>query len=84
MSLLVIGETARKDLQGLKDEAYRQGLKDAAKVAKAHAGSAERSRLALKHDLGPAVLAEIRSEERGETIAAHMIAKAILALIPKP
>lgn len=56
-----------------------EGLKRAGEIALAHRGAAERSRRAKKMKVDPAAWPEISAEERGEDIAAEMIAAAIEA-----
>ena len=75
-------------VQPLIDEAraegYAAGLEAAAIVADQHRGSAAKARLAKDQPLGriddDGLVVEIRAEERGEDIAAEIIAKAIRAL----
>lgn len=62
------------------DGGYAAGLEAAAKVADAHKGSAEKRRKAKPWKPDPEALDEIRTEERGENIAAEMIAAAIRAM----
>lgn len=67
-----------------RSEAGRvQGLEEAAKVADAHRGRAAKERVQRGRRLSmlpPAVRDEILAEERGEDIAAELIAKDIRAL----
>ena len=65
-------------------EGYAAGLEAAAIVADQHRGSAAKARIAEGQPLGriddDGLVVEIRAEERGEDIAAEIIAKAIRAL----
>ncbi len=65
-------------------EGYAAGLAMAAIVADQHRGAAAKARLAKGNPLGKmdddGLVVEIRAEERGEDIAAEIIAKAIRAL----
>lgn len=63
---------------------YLEGLEDAAQIADRHKGQAraerierERNRRGSPRTTDPVVLAEILAEEKGEDIAADIIAKAI-------
>jgi hypothetical protein len=70
--------------RAVEAEGYAAGLEAAAKVADQHRGSAAKARLAKDQPLGmmddDGLVVEIRAEERGEDIAAEIIAKAIRAL----
>ena len=62
-------------------EARSAGMRDAAEIARSHKGKAKAAwpkTIRAPFDV-PEALAEIRAEERGEDIAAEMIADAILA-----
>ena len=69
---------------------YLDGLEDAAQMAEQHKGRARAERLARERHrpprTDPQALAEILAEERGEDIAADIIAKAIrdkIAMFPE-
>ena len=58
-------------------------LEEAAKIAEAHVGAAERDRAARKQNfMSPEARESIRDEERGETIASQIIAQNIRAALP--
>lgn len=71
---------AGNELIDRMDQSFANGLERAAQIADAHKGSAAAKRAKQPWKLSPEALDEIRAEERGEDIAAEMIAKAIRAL----
>ena len=76
-------DARREEMREVLEIAYRAGriaqAEGDARIARAHKGSAQKKRGAQSRHVSQEAIAEILAEERGEDIAAVMIAAAIFA-----